>query len=110
VSKGCEHEHHPESCGCEEPSGQRQETITCSGKISVPTVEEQYVLTEIRKVQEEAHRIKETIRQMETSQKPSPNSLAGLYDRLQVLRQQRADLEDQRARAAHERMRQLGHA
>jgi chromosome segregation ATPase len=110
VSKSCQHEHHPGSCGCEEPSEQRQEPTTCSGNISVPTLEEQYVLTQIREIQEEAHRTKEAIRKLESKSEPSQTSLAELQNRLRVLRQQRADLEEQRVRAAHERMRLLGHA
>lgn len=110
MSRSCQHEHHPDGCGCEELSEQRQEPTTCSGTISVPTLEEQYVLTQIREIQEEAHRTKEAIRQLESMPEPSPTSLADLHNRLQVLRQQRADLEDQRVRAAHERMRLLGHA
>jgi len=110
VSKCCQHVHHPDSCGCEELIEQRQEPAACSEKISVPTVEEQYVLTEIRKIQEEAHRTKEAIRQLESMPEPSPTSLADLHNRLQALRQQRANLEDQRVRAAHERMLLLGHA
>jgi hypothetical protein len=110
LSKTCEQEHHPNGCGCEGGGMQGEEPTTCSGGITIPTIEEQLILARIREVQEEAHRLKKAIVALEKAPERSPAELNGLRDQLQALRQQRTALEDQRARAAEERMRLLGHA
>jgi hypothetical protein len=100
--EGCE-------CGCGEVGAQGHEPRTCTGSLTIPTLEEQYILGQIRSAQEDARRIKETLAQLETQANPPESSIGDLRDQLRVLRQRRADLEAQRVRAAHERMRLLGH-
>ncbi len=110
MSKNCEHEHHPNGCGCVGGGVQGQEPTTCGGSITIPTLEEQHILAKIREIQEESHRIKKAIGALEDLPESPPADLNALRDQLQALRQQRADLEGQRARATQERMRLLGHA
>lgn len=103
-------EQHPESCACADSKVLAQGATTCGGSITIPTLEEQHILAQIRQLQEEAQRIKEAIRQLESLPNPPGPHLTDLHEQLRLLRQRRIDLEDERVRAAHERMRLLGHA
>jgi hypothetical protein len=109
-SNSCDQERDSDQCGCGKLETQEQDAANCSGSITVPTLEEQHVLSQIRQLQNEAQRVKQAIRRMESLPNPPETSLADLREQLLALRRRRADLEDQRIRAAHERMRLLGHA
>jgi hypothetical protein len=105
-----EQEHHSDQCGCDELEAQAQGATNCGGSITIPTLEEQHVLAQIRQLQQEALHVKQSIRRLENLPGAPEPSLADLREQLRVLRQRRSDLEDRRIRAAHERMRLLGHA
>ncbi len=106
----CVQEHPRDACGCGDSASPVAEPTTCTGGITIPTLEEQHILAQIREVKEEAQGIKEAIRQLEGHAIPPVDELAALHDQLQALRLRRKSLEEQRVKAAHERMRLLGHA
>lgn len=109
-NKSCDQENHSDQCGCGELEAQAQGATTCGGGITIPTLEEQHVLAQIRQLQQEAQRVKQSIRRLESLPGAPEASLADLREQLRALRQRRGELEDRRIRAAHERMRLLGHA
>ncbi|HBZ56664.1 MAG TPA: hypothetical protein DEO88_14765 [Syntrophobacteraceae bacterium] len=110
MNKICELDHQPEDCVCLEGGNQGHGTTTCGGKITIPSLDEQHILAKIRVIQEEARRIKKDILAVDRLAEGPRADVKTLRNRLEVLRQQRADLENQRVRAAEERMRFLGHA
>lgn len=109
-NENCDQERHSDQCECGQLEAHGEEATTCGGGITVPTLEEQHVLAQIRQLQQEAQRVKQAIRRLESFPGPSETSLTELREQLRALRQRRAELEARRIHAAQERMRLLGHA
>lgn len=97
------------SCGCCLTADEQGGSYTCEDRSKIFTFREQDVLGRIRSASERARSLMREIEKLKARSGERSEMERALVE-LAALRLERAELEQERLAAAHERMRLLGHA